>query len=80
FADLDTLRTLPPNDVAAGLAEVVKCGFIRDPQILDIIEDDPAAALDVTSEPFADIVARAIRVKADVVSSDLREVGEREIL
>ena len=80
FADLDTLRTLPPNDVAAGLAEVVKCGFIRDPQILDIIEDDPAAALDVTSEPFADIVARAIRVKADVVSSDLREAGEREIL
>ena len=38
------LDTLPPNDYLAGLAEVVKCGFIADPAILDLIEADPAAA------------------------------------
>ncbi len=80
MADLDVLATLPPNEVAAGLAEVVKAGFIADTAILDIIEADPAAALDTTSDAFADIIIRSIRVKADVVSQDLKETGLREIL
>ena len=44
LCDLDALETLPPDDYVAGLAEVVKCGFIADPAILDLIEADPAAA------------------------------------
>ena len=44
--DLATLETLPRDDYVAGLAEVVKCGFIADPAILDLIEADPAAAVD----------------------------------
>ena len=43
LCDLNTLETLPPNDYVAGLAEVVKCGFIADPAILELIEGDPAA-------------------------------------
>ena len=44
LCDLATLATLPVHDYVAGLAEVVKCGFIADPVILDLIEADPAAA------------------------------------
>jgi 3-dehydroquinate synthase len=73
LCDLSTLDTLPRVDLVAGLAEVVKCGFIADPVILDRIEDDPDAHL-------REITERAIRVKADVVSKDLRESGLREIL
>ena len=44
LCDLDSLETLPPHDLVAGMAEVVKCGFIGDPRILDLVEADPAAA------------------------------------
>ena len=43
LCDLDALATLPRRDLVAGLAEVVKCGFIADPAILDLVEADPAA-------------------------------------
>jgi 3-dehydroquinate synthase len=78
--DLSALDTLPLADLAAGLAEVVKCGFIADPVILDLVEADPRAAADPAGSVLRDLVERAIRVKADVVSSDLREAGRREIL
>ncbi|WBB69683.1 3-dehydroquinate synthase [Micromonospora sp. WMMD812] len=80
LADLATLDSLPPADLAAGLAEVVKCGFIADPVILDVVEADPAAATDPTGPVARDLIERAIRVKADVVSGDLRESGVREVL
>jgi 3-dehydroquinate synthase len=73
LCDLSALDTLPRADLLAGLAEVVKCGFIADPGILDLIEDDPGAHL-------REVTERAIRVKAEVVSKDLRESGLREIL
>src|SRR5262250_1912029 len=44
--DLATLETLPRNEIVAGMAEIVKAGFIADPVILDLIEADPEAALD----------------------------------
>lgn len=80
IADLDYLATLPAFDVAAGLAEVVKAGFIADPKILAIIETHPERVRDVTSLEFAEVLSRAIRVKAEVVSEDLTEQGQREIL
>ncbi|GIJ36028.1 3-dehydroquinate synthase [Micromonospora sediminimaris] len=80
LADLTTLDSLPPADLAAGLAEVVKCGFIADPVILDLIEDDPAAATDPAGPVTRELIERAIRVKADVVAGDLRESGVREVL
>ncbi|MFC0674827.1 3-dehydroquinate synthase [Brachybacterium hainanense] len=78
--DLDVLAGLGAHDVAAGLAEVVKGGFIADPRILEIIEEDPAAVLDVSSAAFREVVERKIRVKARIVSADLTEQGDREIL
>ncbi len=78
--DLATLDSLPPADLAAGMAEVVKCGFIADPAILELVERDPAGALDPTGPVARELIERAIRVKADVVSGDLRESGVREVL
>ena len=80
LCDLDVLDTLPADDLVAGLAEVAKCGFIADPVILDLIETDPAAAAGPRSAVLRELVERAIRVKAHVVGTDLRESGLREIL
>ncbi|WP_331714525.1 3-dehydroquinate synthase [Auraticoccus cholistanensis] len=73
LCDLDLLAGLPAADVRAGLAEVVKCGLVADPQILSLVEDDPADAQDPGSARLAELVERAIAVKAAVVSADLRE-------
>ncbi|MEE1621123.1 3-dehydroquinate synthase [Zafaria sp. Z1313] len=80
LADLDALRTLPRNELVTGLAESVKCGFIADPAILDLIEASPEAAVDPEGPVLREIIERSIRVKADVVSEDLTEKGRREIL
>jgi 3-dehydroquinate synthase len=80
FVDLATLESLPRNELVAGMAEVVKAGFIADPEILTLIERDPKAAIDPAGPVLGELVERAIRVKAEVVSSDLREAGRREFL
>ncbi|GAB3814741.1 3-dehydroquinate synthase [Tessaracoccus terricola] len=73
ICDLSLLDSLPAAEVRAGMAEVVKCGFIADPQILRLASDDLADSLDVTSIRFAELVRRAITVKAEVVAADLTE-------
>jgi 3-dehydroquinate synthase len=80
IADLATLDSLPPNELVAGMAEVVKCGFIADPEILTIVEADQQAALDPSDARLAELVRRAVTVKAEVVAADLRESSLREIL
>ncbi|WP_045743196.1 MULTISPECIES: 3-dehydroquinate synthase [Actinoplanes] len=80
ICDLDALDTLPAQDIAAGMAEVAKGGFIADPRILELIEADPAQALDPRSDVLRELVVRKIQVKADVVGVDLEESGLREIL
>ena len=75
LCDLATLSTLPRNELVSGLAEVVKCGFIADPEILDLVEADPLAAVAPDSPLLRELVERAIRVKVDVVVGDLRETG-----
>jgi 3-dehydroquinate synthase len=80
LCDVDTLATLPPDDYASGLAEVVKAGFVADPAILDRIEEDPSRAIDPSAAVAHELIERAIRVKATVVEGDLRERGGREIL
>ncbi|MGH8774067.1 MAG: 3-dehydroquinate synthase [Jiangellaceae bacterium] len=80
LCDLAALQTLPAREYVAGLAEVVKCGFIADPEILDIVERDPAAAIRPDGPDARELVERSVRVKVSVVSADLREAGPREIL
>ncbi len=71
--DLGWLATLPTPDLASGLAEVIKCGFIADPAILDLVAASPAEALTPRSAVLSELVERAISVKARVVATDLRE-------
>jgi 3-dehydroquinate synthase len=73
ICDLDLLATLPAPHLVAGLAEVIKCGFIADPEILTMIESDPVSARRPDSPILRDLVERAVSVKARVVSADLRE-------
>ncbi len=79
LCDLDHLETLPRGELASGLAEVIKCGFVADPVILAVVEADPEAVLDPTSVALRDVIERSIQVKADVVSADLREAAEAGI-
>ena len=80
LCDLGALGTLPGPEFVSGMAEVVKVGFISDPEILRLVEDDPTGARSAAGPHTRELVERAIRVKAAVVSHDLREAGPREIL
>jgi len=77
--DLDTLSSLPRNELLAGMAEVVKYGFIAAPEILQIIESDESAT-DPTSEAFERLIRESVRIKTDVTSRDFKESGDREFL
>jgi 3-dehydroquinate synthase len=78
--DMAMLTTLPANELVAGMAEIVKAGFIADPVILDLIEADPQAAVDPAGTVLPELIRRAIQVKADVVAADEKEFELREIL
>lgn len=80
LCDMAALSTLPRPDYVAGLAEVIKAGFIADETILDLVRADPAGAGSPSGEHARELIERGIRVKARVVSADLRESGLREIL
>ncbi|KAB2811185.1 3-dehydroquinate synthase [Pimelobacter simplex] len=75
LCDLALLATLPREELVAGLGEVVKCGFIADPRILELVETTDPAALTADSPVLRELVERAVQVKADVVAGDLRETG-----
>jgi 3-dehydroquinate synthase len=80
LVDLSWLSTLSDRDFAAGLAEVIKCGFIVDTEIVELLED--RNVLDVRSDRALtlDLITRSIAVKAKVVSGDFKESFDREIL
>jgi len=76
LCDLDVLVGLPARELRSGMAEVVKCGFIADPSILDLVEAVPDAISDPTSPIVAELITKGIAVKARTVAGDLRETGE----
>jgi 3-dehydroquinate synthase len=78
--DLDTLKTLPARELAAGLAEVIKYGPIADLEFLDWIEGNLAALLAREPQALAHAVRRSCEIKAQVVGQDEREAGLRAIL
>ncbi|WP_203185036.1 3-dehydroquinate synthase [Streptomyces pratensis] len=80
LCDLAALDSLPVHDYVSGIAEIIKAGFIADPVILDLVEADPQGARTPSGPHTAELIERSIRVKAEVVSSDLKESGLREIL
>lgn len=78
--DPSWLTTLSDRDFAAGLAEVAKCGFIRDPEILKIMQSNDLVQIRNSREITIELIERSVFVKAEVVSGDFKESFDREIL
>ena len=74
------LQTLSDRDFSAGMAEVIKCGFISDPHILEIASNTSLKQLRLDESKVIDLIYRAVKVKAQVVSVDFKESFAREIL
>jgi 3-dehydroquinate synthase len=80
ISDLATLRTLPPRELRAGLAEVIKYGLIEDLQFLEWIEGSLEKLLRFESAAFEHAIRRSCEIKARIVSTDEREQGTRALL
>ncbi len=74
-ADLDTLATLPPIQVACGMADIIKAGIIGDPALFDYLETTEPVELD-----YKKALAAAILVKREIVQRDPEEKGARALL
>ncbi len=80
-ADVSTLRTLPRRALVEGLGEVVKHAFIRDPELLALLEERLDDLLALAPELTTAVIARNVQIKGAVVSEDERETGGmRELL
>jgi 3-dehydroquinate synthase len=80
IADLDTLKTLPPEELAAGLAEVIKHGAIADSEFLSWIEKNQDALNNCDPVAMEFAVRRSCEIKSQVVAQDEKEGGIRAIL
>jgi 3-dehydroquinate synthase len=80
IADTDTLRTLPDRELAAGMAEIIKYGLIRDAEFFAWLERNIVRLLEREPETLACAIERSCRNKAEVVAADERESGMRALL
>ena len=80
LVDLSWLSTLSDRDFAAGLAEVIKCGFIVDIEIVELLKDNNLLEVRGDRALTLELITRSIAVKAKVVSGDFKESFDREIL
>ena len=78
--DTDVLKTLPPRELGAGLAEVIKYGLIRDADFLRWLEENMALLRAGDTAALVTAIERSCRNKADVVAADETEQGERALL
>ncbi len=79
-ADSDLLRTLPPREISAGLAEILKHGLLADAEYFAHVEARIARVLGGDFAALTPIVARSCEIKAGVVARDETETGERALL
>ena len=80
IADTGALRTLPPRELRAGLAEVVKYGALGDPLFFEWLERERAPLLAGDDRALAEAIARSCGHKAAIVERDPLERGERALL
>ena len=80
LCDLDTLNTLPPRELRAGLAEVIKYGIIYDAPLFRRLERDLSRLLEREPKTLAAVIARCCEIKAEVVGQDETEGDVRAIL
>ncbi|GAB5387990.1 MAG: 3-dehydroquinate synthase [Alphaproteobacteria bacterium] len=80
LADTDTLATLPPREMLAGYAEVVKYAMLGDAGFMTWLEQHGPALLDGDAGLQAEAVARSVAMKAEIVAEDEKEAGRRALL
>lgn len=80
LADTEVLKTLPPRELASGIYEVVKCGFIASEDLLIYIEKHLPEILNCGARELEHIILASAQIKADVVALDEKETGPRAIL
>lgn len=78
--DIDTLKTLPPREFAAGMAEVIKYGIIYDGAFFNWLENNAEALKNLSSEHLKYVIQRCCEIKAEIVSKDEKENGIRALL
>jgi 3-dehydroquinate synthase len=80
LADIDTLKTLPPRELSAGMAEVIKYGLIRDAEFFNWLEAHIEQLMALEESAISEAIFRSCQNKADVVAIDEHETGERALL
>ncbi len=80
LADTDVLKTLPPKELAAGMAEVIKYGLLGDIEFLGWLEENMAGLMAGDSQLLSEAIARSCQCKANIVAEDEREGGKRALL
>ena len=80
LVDLSWLDTLSDRDFAAGLAEVLKSGFIADGEIVELLDAKTLSEVRSNQALTLELISRTVAVKAKVVSGDFKESFDREIL
>lgn len=80
LADTDTLTSLPPRELAAGLAEVIKYGLIVDAAFFDWLETHIGDLLELDAAALMQAIATSCETKAQIVAADEREQGQRALL
>lgn len=80
FMDLDMMKSLPKREIATGLGEVIKYGYIYDRDFYEYLLEHKDEILSLKSEAISHVIARSCEIKADVVSQDEKEAGLRAIL
>jgi 3-dehydroquinate synthase len=80
LADIDTLKTLPPREFSAGMAEVIKYGLMRDAEFFDWLERDVEALMALDEQALSYAIYRSCQNKADLVALDEHEQGDRALL
>jgi len=80
LADTDTLHTLPPRELSAGLAEVLKHGLLADADYFARVRRDLPLLLACDETALAEAIARSCEIKAGIVARDEKESGERALL
>ncbi len=80
LADIDTLQTLPAREFAAGMAEIIKYGLIRDSEFFDWLELNMASLMQLDEATLSYAIFRSCQNKADVVAKDEHEQGDRALL
>jgi 3-dehydroquinate synthase len=80
LSDIDTLKTLPAREMAAGWAEAIKHGLILDQDLLSTFETEADRLIDLKDDLAVDVIRRSVAIKADVVSADEFETGDTRVL